>query len=267
MRGTILRGTDQGDGLIAADGRQYPFTLEAHWRGARAPAVNQTVQLAFAGNGGLESVTPIETKQLAGEQARQALEQGRQWLSAGQDQGGKLARQITARVGLPDLVAMGLLALASTVFSTLDMRVMGVASGSLSLYSVLGLAVNGPGAMGAGGAQGPGMLTSILWLLAVFGPLLAYFLRSPKARRAYFLPLVLWAGLLLAIVRTVWVMRDAMQAMRSFTGSNAAFEKMMPNLGAMVWESASFGLGFYLSLAITLYFVYRGASILRAGSL
>lgn len=266
MRGTILRSTDQGDGLIAADGRQYRYSLEAHWRGSRAPVVNQAVLLAFAGDGGLESVTPIDPSQLAGEQARQALDQGRQWLSAGHTQGGRLARRITARVGMPDLVAVGLLALASTVFSTLDLRVMGMASGGLSLYSVLGVAVNGPASLGMGmrGGQGPGVLAFVLWASAVFGPLMARVLQGPKAPRAYFLPLLLWAALALAVARAAWVMRDAVQAMRGFAGGNAAFNDMMPGLGSMIRQSASLGPGFYLSLAITLYFVYRGVAGRRA---
>jgi len=265
MRGTILRNTDRGDGLIAAEGKQFTFNLENHWRGERAPGVNDAVVLGFAASGQLESVQPVDTAQVAKEKARWAIDQGQRLLNVSGNRGGDLARQLTARVGVPDIVATAVLLVGSTLFSTLDLKVMGSAAASLSLYSVLGLAVDGPQALMAYGGQhgGAGFFGFLIWALAVFGPLLASLSRRAKAGLAYFLPLGLWLFLGIAVWRVVSAMSSAMDAMRGFVGNDAALKRMMPDLGAAFWQSFGMGLGFYLTLAATAWFVLRGVTALR----
>lgn len=253
MRARILRDTQRGPGLLAADGKQLPFTLEDHWRGASAPVINQTVDLELDAGGALLSVTPVEAKRLAEEKARVgaelALKQGQRLL------------QVTSRK-LDPAAAIGVVAmlLGTTVFSFLSMRIMSSQSTGITLYQLLGMLSGGGGQLMMSSAS-PGFLMLLLWLGAVFGPLLPSFVAHPRARLAFFLPALLWLVVIINAVIEIQRALGASRQMASFLGSEGG--RFASEMTRSLWSSTSLGLGFYLSLIVAAYFAFRGVSALR----
>lgn len=68
LRGSILRDTQAGPGLISVAGRQFSFTLEQHWRSERPPTVGARVDVQLNGDE-LAGVALVDDAQLAKEMA------------------------------------------------------------------------------------------------------------------------------------------------------------------------------------------------------
>jgi hypothetical protein len=80
MRGTVIRTPgDQAPGLIAAQGRQWPFTLEGVWRSSVAPSPNQTVEFTTDASGAVTRIVVVGAQQLAAEKLRQASNAATEW--------------------------------------------------------------------------------------------------------------------------------------------------------------------------------------------
>lgn len=166
------------------------------------------------------------------------------------------------RVNRGDAVGALLFLLGTTVFAVVTVRMMG-SGASLSFYDLLRLQ-NGGSLQGALGGQGSGAGGyALLWLLAVVGPLLPSLLDHRAARLGYFAPLALWVIALGGVISQV---RDFMNATRQFSGfmgSSRASRGLAGDMASNLWNSLSFGFGFYLSVAIALAFTVRGIAALR----
>ena len=176
--------------------------------------------------------------------------------------GGRWARAAAARVNRGDALAALLFLLATTVFSVITVRMMGSQAG-LSFYDLLRL-LNGGNMQGALAGQGSGAgFYAPLWLLAVAGPLLPSLLPQRAARLGYFAPLALWGIALAGVISEVREFMGASQQLAGFMGSSRAGRNVAQDMASTLWNSLSFGFGFYLSLAIALGFTVRGLAVLR----
>lgn len=170
------------------------------------------------------------------------------------------ARAAAANVNRGDAIAAFLFLLATTAFSVVTVRMMGSQAG-LSFYDLLRL-LNGGDLRGAMGGQGAGVY-ALLWLAAVIGPLLPSLLPHRAARLGYFAPLALWGIAIAGVVSQVREFMEASRQLGGFMGGSRGSRGMTQNLAGALWDSLSFGFGFYLSLAIMLGFTLRGIAAWR----
>lgn len=165
------------------------------------------------------------------------------------------------RVHRGDGVGALLFLLATTVLAVVSLSMMG-SNASLSFYDLLRLQNGGSmqGAM-AGRDSGAGVY-ALLWLLAVAGPLLPSLLTHRAARLGYFAPLALWAIALAGVVSQVRELMNATRQFAGFMGNSRSSRSLAGDMASNLWDSLSFGFGFYLSLAIAVAFTVRGIAVL-----
>ncbi len=166
------------------------------------------------------------------------------------------------RVHRGDGVGALLFLLATTVFAVVSLSMMG-SNASLSFYDLLRLQ-NGGSMQGAMAGRGSGAgVYALLWLLAVAGPLLPSLLTHRAARLGYFAPLALWAIALAGVVSQVRELMNATRQFGGFMGNSRSSRSLAGDMASNLWDSLSFGFGFYLSLAIAVAFTVRGIAVLR----
>lgn len=73
-QGKILRDTSNGEGIISLNGEQKIFTLEEHWKSEDPPKIGAVVDVTLNEQGEVESVVLVDAKELAKQQAQEALE-------------------------------------------------------------------------------------------------------------------------------------------------------------------------------------------------
>jgi hypothetical protein len=254
-RGKILRDTNAGPGLLSIDGNQHPFTLEHHWKSDLPPRVGMVVDATFDGAGSLALVTPVADAQLAREQAELAVQ-------AAKARGGALAAGLTARFGLPTLVAMGVLFVGWFFLNTVAIQVSSQYGVGLSFWKLLGV-LNSPAGLlnGLNGAGGGSGIYGFLCIVALLAPLAPYAWKDKRAHLGGLLPLAFM--LLVALMIYLGIsdgMQQAQGAAGMFGGAQAA--QMAESMSSMMLREAmraiSIGLGGYLSLLAALYLAGRG---------
>src|SRR5215467_7244725 len=72
-RGTVLRDTSTGPGLLSVDGNQHQFSLEGGWKSLDPPKPGMHVLVEFATDLTILSVIPIPESQIAREQAEAVM--------------------------------------------------------------------------------------------------------------------------------------------------------------------------------------------------
>jgi hypothetical protein len=219
MRGKILQynGND-GSGLIAADGQQYPFAITM-WKSATAPMVGKTVEVLVT-DGKLESVTLVgddvimreKTAELTGKLGSFVGELGSGLAKGGAAAGGT---SVVGFYGRNLLIAYGVYLLGTLVFNAISIKFMGSAEGKplfelADLLSMIG---------GAGGVKA-GLI------LAYVGFAVPFFWRDRRG----------WLLLLLPLVVLLYALWSGTHAIGKAGG------------GGGMGDLFSFGLGFYLSL-------------------
>ncbi|WMD19757.1 hypothetical protein RAS12_24570 [Achromobacter seleniivolatilans] len=183
-------------------------------------------------------------------------------LTLAKTHGGRWAAIAARRVNRGDAIGALLFLLATTVFSVITVRMMG-SHASLSFYDLLRL-LNGGDVQGAMSGEGAGAgIYALLWLLAVFGPLLPSFLSHRGAKLAYFLPVALWGITLAGVLSEVRELMNASRQLSGFMGGSRASRNMAGDIASTIWNSLSFGFGFYLSLVLAVCFAVRGVAALR----
>lgn len=256
LRGKILRDTNAGAGLLFVNGEQKAFTLETHWKSSTPPKVGGVVDVALLENGEVATVHAVEDTTLAKEQARKGLElalvHGKKW-------GGL----IHARVGTHTLVAMGLVAVAWLMLTTVSVRISTSNSAGASFLDILRMINSNRELASLGSLK---YLSSGIygWLMAIalLAPALPHFLSNKHLRLAYCAPLAYMlaiAGLLFFSIRdSVSQARGAMSAFGGDARARAMADEMMSEMLAMTWQAISLGLGFYLAIATASYLAFVG---------
>lgn len=254
-RGKILRDTNAGPGLLSSGGNQHPFTLETHWKSDLPPKVGMVVDVALDGAGSLAAVTPVADAQLAREQAELAMQ-------AARAKGGALAAGLTARFGLPTLVALAALALGWFVLNTIAVQLSAQYGVGMSFWKLLGVLNSPAGLMGglSGGGAGSGIY-GFLCIVALLAPLLPQFWNDRRAHLGGLLPL---AFMLLVALMFYFGINDSVKQAQGaagiFGGEQAA--RMAESVSSMMLREAmraiSFGAGAWLALLASLYLAGRG---------
>ncbi|MES2014971.1 MAG: hypothetical protein V4484_00640 [Pseudomonadota bacterium] len=255
-RGKILRDTSAGAGLLMIEGKQMPFTLEGMWQSEHAPRIGMTVEVQFDDSDAITSLQPVPDTQLAREQSEAAL-------NAARAKGGELASGIVARVGMPTLIGLAMLAAAWFVLNTVAVNVGPGFRTGLSFWKLLG-ALNSPaGALaGLNGASDGAGIYGLFTVLALLAPAAPQFWQDRRAHLGALMPL-LW--MLLVAFIAYQSIGDAVSASRgaaaSFGGAQAAemIASMQQNMMREAMRAISLGLGFYLAVATSLYFAVTGA--------
>lgn len=247
-RGTILRDTNAGPGLLVVDGNQHPFTLEGAWRAAVPPKVGMMVDVTFGPGGDVVAVAPVDDGQLAKEQAEQAM-------AAIKEKGGAVAGAMVARFGGRDLLALGALLLGWFVLKVGSFGGGIIGKISFTFWQVLGFINSGAESIGnramGGGGGGAGIL-GLVAIAALAGPFLHHFWKDRRAHLASLLPLLL---MLFALWRVYGGMGDA-------GGDTSAFgeegRQMAEEMRREMRAAVSLGLGFYVAFAASIYFALTG---------
>ncbi|NMV37303.1 hypothetical protein [Ralstonia insidiosa] len=247
QRGTILRDTRTGPGLVIVNGHQHPLTLEAVWRSGEAPAVNMTVDAQFDETGALTALFAVPDAQLAREKADEAM-------AAVKARGGQLA----ARVGTGTLVGTGLLTIAWFALNTVSVQLTPGMKIGMSLWKLLSVLNTSGDAMAALSGNGGGTgIYGALAIVALVGPAASYFVRDTRAQLANCLPLLFLLGIGVAFYSGIsGSLSQAQSAAMAFGGNGAA-----DMVGAMTREAMraiSIGAGGYLGCAVSLYFAAVG---------
>jgi hypothetical protein len=247
-RGTVLRDTSSGAGIVAVSGQQYPFQLEGMWRSEIPPRSGMIVEVAFSAPGQIGAITAVPESKIAKEQAEVAL-------AAAKEKSAALAGAMIARFGKRDLIAGGLLIVGWFMLNAVSVD-MGLGKLEFTFWQVLGF-VNA-GAMsvlqqvsGRGASAG---LYGILAIAAVAGPFLHHFWKDRRAHLGAVLPL---AVMLLAAIMIYSSISSAVGDAGAFGGGQEA-EEARAQMSAEMRRAISMGLGTYLSLAVAGYFALGG---------
>jgi len=249
-RGKILRDTSLGDGLLAIEGRQYPFRLDGRWKSDVAPKTDMVVEVAFSGADEVASITAVTDTQLAREQAELAL-------SAVKEKSALLASGVVARFGVELLAAMALLLLGWFVLNTISIQLSSSYGIGISFWQTLAV-INSPSgvmnAFGAGGGNGGGIYSA----LALLAP---FFWKDPRAHLGGVLPLLCMALVAAMIYSGIQDgIKQAQIAASSFGGLQAQqmIADMTAGMVAQAIKAISIGAGGYLSLLASLYLAAKG---------
>ncbi len=255
-RGKILRDTNTGPGLLSSNGTQHPFSLESHWKSDLPPKVGMVVDVALDDAGGVAAVMPVAESQLAKEQAELAMQ-------AAKAKGGELAASLTARFGMPTLVAMAVLLVGWFFLNTVAIQVSSQYSVGMSFWKLLGV-LNSPNGLinGLNGSGASSGLYGFMCVVALLAPLAPQVWKDKRAHLGGLLPL---AFMLLIALMVYLGINDSLkqaQGAASFLGGEQA-ARMAESVGSMMLREAmraiSVGAGAYLSLLASLFLASRGA--------
>ncbi len=243
-RGTILRDTNAGPGLLVVEGSQHPFQLEGAWRGTVPPRVGMVVDVTFGSAGEVVGVAPVEEGQLAKEQAEQAM-------AAIKQKGGAVAGATVARFGGRDLLALGALLLGWFVLKVGSFEGGLMGSISFTFWQVLGFINSGAESIGRramGGGTGTGLL-GLVAVVALAGPFVHHFWKDRRAHLGGLLPLLL---MLFALWRVYGGMGDSGIDSASMFGEEG--RQMAEEMRREMRDAVSLGIGFYVAFAASIYF-------------
>ena len=250
LRGSILRDTQIGPGLLSVGGRQLPFTLEQHWRSERPPVTGARVDVLLDGEQ-VAAVTLVDDAQIAKEMAKDMGAQASQAAGLLASRGRQLWGRAVAEFGTVPLVALGSLWLGWWVFDWVAVRVVGSQVASYSFWDMVRMlaAPNALEAMQYG--QGGFGLWSIVALACAAAPLLPLLWRDRRASWGLAAPLLF---MLVQGGRLYWGISSAatalQQQMGGLSGAMGRMARdMSSELQAQILKSISLGLGLYLSLA------------------
>lgn len=246
-RGRILRDTNSGPGIVSVDGTQKSFSLEQHWRSATPPKVGGVVDVELGADGEVIGVAALDETTLAREQAQFAL-------AAATTHGRKYAGLVMARVGIPTLAAVGLLAVAWLFLSTLSVQVTASYKESITFYEVMKIAHNGTAldSLKSLDYQGAGVW-GILMVAALLAPIAPHFHPNKYLKLGYVAPLALMLVVLLQLYLSISAgMSKARGLANGFGGAEAAAmaEQMLEQMLDTALKAISLGLGFYIAAAI-----------------
>jgi len=189
QKGTIIKTPDSTPGLLFVNGQQKPFRLEGIWNLPVAPMVNMSVNVEFDATGSITRLSAVDTQQ----EARVKLEQmggiakdgGMEVLTFARKWIGELA----ARMGKVALSAAVILWVAWFFMPTVTIVQQFVLSRALSFWEILALGLSNQLAPLQFVEVSHGLL-SIIGLAAIAAPFAAPFVRHPRARLLYAMPLL-----------------------------------------------------------------------------
>ena len=239
-RGRVLRDTTSGLGLLMMEGQQYRFSLEGEWKSKAPPKPGLVVDVELDARGKVQGITVVPDSQLAREQAEAAIGLARQKRE-------NLASSLVARIGMPSLAAAGVLAAAWFFLTAASIQVPFPGKLEFTFWQILGFlnAGNASALLDGRGSPGAGVY-GLVAILALAGPFLRHLWTDNRALLGGLLPLVFM------VIVGIAVRSSILSALGS---GNADVGKQTHE----TMKAVSLGLGAYLSILASLYFVFTSA--------
>lgn len=257
QRGTILRDTQSGPGLISVGGRQLAFTLEQHWASERPPVTGARVDATFDGDQ-LQRLQLVDDTQIAKEMASQAAGELAQ-------RGQVLLGRALAEFGKLPLIALLALWAGWWFFDWVSVRVVGNMVARYSFWDMLKMLSSGNALEAMRYSQSSLGFWNLVALACAVAPLAPLFTRHRLASLGLAAPL---AFMVLQGARLYWGISSAvseMQQQMSIVGGQMG--RMLRDVGsqmqAEILKSISLGLGLYLSVAAALVLAFFAVLRLR----
>ena len=258
-RGRILRDTNNGNGVIVADGKQYELILEKNWDSDAAPKVGMVVEIELSEQNQLSAAWPVDEAELAKEQASLILNETKKRVFSGYN-------QLEIAVGKPVLLATVALIFGWFVFSIFSISIKGgfMPSQGLELtfwqsLSIINNLDNMQSLLG-GGSKG---IYGFLCIAAIAGPFLFIFWKHPLAHLGNCLALLLMLFVAGSAYMTysdqIAASQEALNKMGGGFGAAMA-KNMTEGLLENLMKSVNIGLGTYLSVIASIYLAYVGIS-------
>ena len=250
-RGKIMRDTNAGPGIVSINGEQMQFTLETHWKSDSPPKVGGVVDVELDATGQVSSVTAVDDTTLAKEQANKAI-------GIASEKGKQAFGDLVKRVGAPTLAAVAALFIGWMFLSFLSIQISQGYKLGISFYDVLKMVNTGGNLNGVGSLKySSAGFYGFLMYVSILAPLAPHFHKNKYLSLGYLAPL---AYILIIALAVYWNIREQISqanGMASAFGGRQAAE-MMSQIMSMTWQAVSLGLGFYLSLAVSIYLAVVG---------
>jgi len=243
-RGRVLRDTNAGPGLLIVDGQQYPFTLEGVWRSTDLPKAGMAVDVDFDAQGAIQSIVAVSDSQMAKEQANVAL-------NAAKERGAAVASNLIAKIGVPDLVALGLLVIGWFFLTAVSIDLPIGGKLTFTFYQVLGFlnSSNVIDILQGGGHPSAGFY-GLLAIICVAAPLVYHFWKDKRAALAGVLPAVFMAIVGLMV-------RSSLHNLMG-PAASGPFAELQQEAQAEMMKAISVGFGIWISAIVSLYFAGIG---------
>jgi hypothetical protein len=239
-RGKVLRDTDSGLGLVTVDGQHFQFGLEGVWPGESPPVPGMAVQVDFAPDASITSMTPVLDSQIAKEQAEAMV-------GMAKEKGKVIASAAIAKVGLPIPIATGLLMIGWFFLSAISVQTL-LGKVDLTFWQLLGFLNSGSGfeAVMEGRGGGSAGFYGFLALITLAGPFLPFVWKDKRAVAGGLLPLVF---MIMAATMLRSSLNNALGADVSGPLGDLARQAREETMRAI-----SIGFGSYLSGLVSFYF-------------
>jgi hypothetical protein len=263
-RGKIIRDTSAGNGIISINGKQYPFSLEEHWKSDTTPKTEMVVDVELNSDDTISTVQAVTQNDLVKEQlgrvSEAAQQMAKEMLAKSSATGLPMAKQVTAAVGIPTLVALSAVFIGWVFMNTFSIHVYGDHHEGISFYGIMKL-INNSDQLNAqvlgGGASGGAGFYGFLVYLSVLLPLVPHIIKNRNAWLAYTAPLAL---MLTTLFTVYWKIKsgfsDSAEGMRALGGGRIA--DIASEMFSAMMKAVSMGMGFYIALAAAGYLAARG---------
>jgi hypothetical protein len=188
-RATVVKVPDAAPGLLIVNGNQKQFTLEGVWKSPVAPAPNMTVDIDLDDAGAITAITAVDSRQLAKEQLNKFSGKLGEIAHGQGKEGANLAKQslgqLVTRMGMVTLISAIALWVAWFFLPGYKLDLGFLGAKTYTVWEFLGLNLEQVGTV----EISHGFWT-ILGILAIAAPFIVAFVKDPRAKAAYALPLV-----------------------------------------------------------------------------
>lgn len=239
-RGKVLRDANAGPGLLMVEGQQYPFILDGIWKSPVPASTGLAVDVDFDSQGTIRGITAVTESQIAKEQAEAALE-------AAKKKGAAIFSEVTAKFGLPTLIAEGVLIVAWFFLTAVSIQIPFAGKMEFTFWQVLGFlnASNVLEVLERNGHPSTGIY-GFLALVCLAGPFVGHFWKDKRAALGGVLPLVFMAIVGLMV-------RSSIHSALGDAGS-APIADLQQQVQDEMTKAISIGMGIFASAAAALYF-------------
>lgn len=257
VRGTIMRDTNMGTGIVFVNNVQKSFTLEGHWKSPLPPKVGATVAINFDDSGEILSLSVIDETTLAKEQAEKALVM----MKANSR---NISNILINRLGLPTIITMIVLFVAWTMLSTLTIKVGMGFNPSITFWDLLKL-INTENILSVGSLDDKSSgVYGLIATLSFIAPLVPNFLHDFRdisqkilvqekiINILYAAPLIFMIGLFSFSYYKIH------NTVTNQAGDSDFMSKFVSEMISMTMKSISMGIGFYVSFAAAGFLAFIG---------
>jgi hypothetical protein len=236
-RGRVLRDPGTGSGLLMVEGQQYKFALEGVWKSDLPPKPGLVVDVELDARGKVQGITAVSDSQLAKEQAAAALALA-----------GHASGALTAKLGMPSLIAAAVLMVAWLSLTAVAIQVPILGRLEFTFWQTLGFVNHGTilVSLDQSDSPSPGFY-GFLAVVALAGPFLHHFWKHKRAVLGGWLPLVFM------VIAGNAVCESLVSALNG-NPINGAYAPAVKQAREEAVKAVALGPGAYVSIVVVLYF-------------